>query len=320
MPRTRSRRTSREAAATPDEVVVSGELVAPVSPEVELCYETFGDPGEEALLLVMGLGGHMTWWNAELCRMLARAGFYVIRYDNRDVGRSSSGTGRVTRPLLVRAFLGLPVQAPYGIDDLAHDAFGLLDHLGIASAHVAGVSMGGMIAQAMAIEQPERVRSLVSIMSTTGRRTVGWQDPRLVPVLLAGRGADKQSYVDGARKVGSIIGSPGYPEAEEDSRARAEETFDRGVDPAGTLRQMLAVLTQPDRGPALGSLTMPAAVVHGMDDRMVHPSGGRATARAIPGANLTLIPGMGHDLPVELHETFVEVIRRTADKAAPRSP
>ncbi|MCW2786479.1 MAG: alpha/beta hydrolase [Marmoricola sp.] len=313
MPRIRSRRT---ASTTPLEVAVSSELSAPVSPGVELCYQTYGDPDAEPLLLVMGLGGPMTWWDPELCRLLARQGFYVIRYDNRDTGRSSEGKGRVTQPMLVRAALGRKVKAPYAITDLAADAFGLLDHLGIASAHVTGVSMGGMIAQSMAIAQPSRVRSLVSIMSTTGRRTVGWQDPRIIPVLLAPRGATKDAYVTTAARVGALIGSPAYPEGEAASLARAEETFDRGVNPAGVQRQMLAILTQPDRGQALHALRMPAAVIHGMDDRMVHPSGGRATARAIPGANLLLIPGMGHDLPVALHETFADTIRRTADKVS----
>ncbi|MCW2856817.1 MAG: alpha/beta hydrolase [Marmoricola sp.] len=318
MPRIRSRRNSPDAAGE-SEIVVSGELYAPVSPGVELCYQTFGDPAAEPLLLVMGLGGPMTWWDPALCTLLARQGFFVIRYDNRDTGRSSRGTGRVTRRMLVQAFLGRTAfnartKAPYAITDLATDAFGLLDHLGISSAHVTGVSMGGMIAQSMAIAEPARVRSLVSIMSTTGRRTVGWQDPRLIPVLLAPRGTTKEAYIEGARKVSALIGSPGYPEARESADARASETYDRGVSAAGNLRQMLAVLTQPDRGRALHSLRMPAAVVHGMEDRMVHPSGGRATAQAIPGANLLLIPGMGHDLPVELHETFAETIRRTADK------
>ena len=314
MPRIRSRRQTEQ---TEVEVVVSGELYAPVSPDVELCYQTFGDPDDEPLLLVMGLGGPMTWWDPALCTLLARQGFYVIRYDNRDVGRSSQGTGVVTRPMIIRAGLGRKVKAPYSVADLAEDAFGLLDHLGISSAHVAGVSMGGMIAQSMAIAQGRysgRVRSLVSIMSTTGRRTVGWQDPRLIPAMLAPRGTDKETYVASARTVGRLIGSPGYPESESSARARAEETYDRGLNPAGVLRQMLAVLTQPDRGRALQSLRIPAAVIHGMDDRLVHPSGGRATAQAIPGANLLLIPGMGHDLPVELHETFADVIRRTADK------
>jgi len=262
----------------------------------------------------MGLNGPMTWWDSDLCRLLARNGFYVIRFDNRDTGRSSRGTGRVTRPMLVQAFLGRKVKAPYALTDLAGDAFGLLDHLGIDSAHVTGVSMGGMVAQTMAIARPGRVRSLVSIMSSTGRRTVGWQDPRLFPVLLAPRGTTLEEYVRAGRRIGLLIGSPGYPESEESARARAELTFERGITAAGSLRQMLAVLTQPDRGRALHALSMPAAVIHGMEDRMVHPSGGRATAQAIPGANLLLIPGMGHDLPVELFDTFAEVIRRTADR------
>ncbi|MET3961051.1 pimeloyl-ACP methyl ester carboxylesterase [Marmoricola sp. OAE513] len=313
MPRIRSRRAAETA---PAEIVVSRTMSAPVSARIELCYQTYGDPADEPLLLVMGLGGPMTWWDPELCTLLARQGFYVIRYDNRDTGKSTRVPGRVTKPMIIQAGLGRKVKAPYALTDLAADAFGLLDHLGICSAHVTGVSMGGMIAQTMAIAQPSRVRSLVSIMSTTGRRTVGWQDPRLVPVMLASRGADRESYVLASRKVGQLIGSPGYPESEESSRARAEETFDRGLNPEGVARQMLAVLTQPDRGKALHALRMPAAVIHGMDDRLVHPSGGRATAQAIPGAHLLLIPGMGHDLPVELHETFAEVIRRTADRAA----
>ena len=312
MPRIRSRRRTLPAEA---EVVVSGELFAPVSSGVELCYQTFGDPEDEPLLLVMGLGGPMTWWDPELCTLLARQGFYVVRYDNRDTGRSSRGKERITRPMLVQAFLGRKVRAPYSLHDMAADAFGLLEHLGLEQAHVTGVSMGGMIAQTMAIAEPARVRSLVSIMSSTGRRTVGWQDPRLVPTMLAPRGTDRETYVAASRKVGQLIGSPGYPEAEGPARARAEETFDRGLNPAGVMRQMLAVLTQPDRSKALQALRIPTTVIHGMEDRLVHSTGGRATAQAIPGAQLLLIPGMGHDLPVELHETFAETIRRTADKS-----
>src|SRR3954464_13876105 len=166
MPRTRSRRTSAPVEAP--EVAVSAELRAPVSPGVELCYQTFGDPSDEPLLLVMGLGGPMTWWDPALCRLLAGSGFYVIRYDNRDTGHSSRGTGRVTRAMLVQAFFGRPVKTPYSLSDMAADGIGLLDHLGIASAHVFGVVVGSMIAQTMAVEHPDRVRSLVSMMSTTG--------------------------------------------------------------------------------------------------------------------------------------------------------
>ena len=293
----------------------SAELVAPVGTVVELCYQTFGDPAAEPLLLVMGLGGPMTWWDAELCRMLAGTGFYVIRYDNRDTGRSSRGSGRVTRSMLVQAFLGRPVRPPYTLADLAHDGLGLLDHLGIASAHVVGVSMGGMIAQTIAIEAPDRVRSLVSIMSTTGRRTVGWLDPRLLPMMLGRRGSTLEDYLEASVIGAAAIGSPAYREDEEAARARALVTWQRGLNPAGVMRHMMAVLTQPNRGRALRSLRIPATVIHGMQDRMVHVSGGRATAQAIPNAQLLLIPGMGHDLPPALFETFRDAIRRTADRA-----
>jgi pimeloyl-ACP methyl ester carboxylesterase len=300
--------------APSDAVAVSDELFAPVGQGIELCYQTFGDPDDDPLLLVMGLGGPMNWWDTELCVLLAEHGFYVVRYDNRDTGRSSRGTGRVTRGMLVSAFAGRRVKVPYSLSDLAGDAFGLLDHLGLDSAHVVGVSMGGMIAQTMAIEQPARVRSLTSVMSTTGRRTVGWQHPSLFPNLLAKRGS-RQAYLDSTVVVWNRIGSPAYPQTEEKIRARADETWERGISGSGVLRHMLAVITQPNRGPRLRALRMPALVVHGLADKMVHVSGGRATAAAIPGAELLLIDGMGHDLPPALFETFVSAIRRTADRA-----
>ncbi|WP_193608835.1 alpha/beta fold hydrolase [Nocardioides lijunqiniae] len=301
--------------STPD-VVVSEELFAPVGQGVELCYQTFGDPDDEPLLLVMGLGGPMTWWDPQLCRLLASRGFYVVRYDNRDTGRSSRVGTRVGRTALVRAFAGGRTRPPYTLDDLAEDAFGLLDHLGLESAHVVGVSMGGMIVQTMAINQPKRVRSLTSIMSTTGKRTVGWQHPSLLPSLLANRAAGREAYVKASAALWKLIGSPGFPQSDEQVAARAEETYDRGVTPEGVLRQMLAILHQPNRSARLRSVKVPALVVHGLADKMVHVSGGRATAAAIPGAELLLIEGMGHDMPEPLFETFAAGIRRTADRAA----
>jgi pimeloyl-ACP methyl ester carboxylesterase len=298
-------------------VVVSEELFAPVGGDVELCYQTFGTPDGVPLLLVMGLGGPMTWWETELCELLVDRGFHVIRFDNRDCGRSTKLTDRVTTTALVRAFAGRRVRPPYTLADMADDAFGLLDHLGLESAHVCGVSMGGMIAQTMAIAHPERVRSLTSIMSTTGKRTVGWQHPSLLPNLLGGA-AGREGYIQASVKTWKLIGSPAYPETEERIRADAAETYDRGVSRGGTLRQMMAILTQPNRAPRLRALTMPALVVHGLADKMVHVSGGRATAAAITGAELLLIDGMGHDLPPALHETFADGVRRTADRARPR--
>lgn len=294
-------------------VTASQELFAPVGREVELCYQTFGSPDDEPLLLVMGLGGPMTWWDPDLCRMLAERGFYVIRFDNRDCGRSSRGQARVTRATLVRAFAGQRVRAPYTLTDLAEDAFGLLDHLGLDSAHVCGVSMGGMIAQTMAIAHPQRVRSLTSIMSTTGKRTVGWQHPSLLPNLL-GQRAGRESYIEMTVRTWKLIGSPGYPNTDDRVRERAGETYDRGVTAGGTLRQMVAILSQPNRSSRLHALKMPTLVVHGLADKMVHVSGGRATAAAIPGAELLLIDGMGHDLPPALFETFADGIRRTASR------
>jgi pimeloyl-ACP methyl ester carboxylesterase len=297
------------------DVAVSGELFAPGAPGVEICYQTFGSPDGDPLLLVMGLGGPMTWWDPALCRMLAERGFYVIRFDNRDTGRSTKVPGRVTRSMLVRAFAGRRVRAAYGLRDLAADAFALLDHLGLEAAHLVGVSMGGMIVQTMAIERPQRVLSLTSIMSTTGKRSVGWQHPRLLPTLVARRGRGRTAYAQGSAAIWALIGSPLYPNDPESVLAKAHETFDRGYSAGGVLRQMMAVTTQENRSAQLRAVRVPALVVHGTEDKMVHVSGGRATAAAIPGAELLLVDGMGHDLPPALFETFADAIRRTADRA-----
>ena len=302
------------AAAVQTSVPVSEELFAPVGRGIELCYQTFGDPDGEPLLLVMGLGGPMNWWDPDLCAALARVGFYVVRYDNRDTGRSTVLDTVVGRSTLVRAFAGGRVRAPYGIGDLADDAFGLMDHLGLESAHVVGVSMGGMIVQTMAISRPSRVRSMTSIMSTLGKRTVGWQHPKLLPMLIAPRGPGRAAYAETSARMWQFIGSPGYPTDTAVQRARAEETFDRGFSASGVMRQMLAILNQPNRSRALRSLRMPVCVIHGDSDAMVHVSGGRATAAAIPGAELLIVKGMGHDLPAQLWPTFVDAIRRTANR------
>jgi pimeloyl-ACP methyl ester carboxylesterase len=266
------------------------------------------------LLLVMGLGGPMTWWDPEFCQMLADRGFFVIRYDNRDTGRSTKVSGRINRRKIAASFAGLKPQTPYTMQDLADDGFLLLDHLELDAAHVVGISMGGMIVQTMALSQPKRILSLTSIMSTTGRRTVGWQDPSLLPLMIASRHS-REDYIETSAKLWRLIGSPLYPDTTETIRERAAETWDRGVSRAGVMRQMGAILTQPDRSRALRSLRVPALVIHGMHDKMVHVSGGRATSSAIPGSELLLVPGMGHDVPSQLHETFVDAIRRVADRA-----
>ena len=293
----------------------SGELFAPVSPGIELCYQTWGSPSDEPMLLVMGLSSPLTWWDPELCSMLARHGYYVITLDNRDVGRSTKMRERVTRRMLVRALAGRRVRPPYTLVDMAQDALGLLDHLDVESAHVVGVSMGGMIAQSLAIEAPARVRSLTSIMSTTGKRTVGWIDPRLMPILLRPLRPGLESYERTSLTIWRMIGSPGYPRTDERTLEIARATYARGISPTGSLRQMMAILTQPNRSPRLHSLRMPTLVIHGLADRMVHVSGGRATAAAVPGAELLLIDGMGHDLSPELYDTFVDAITRVAARA-----
>lgn len=300
---------------SPSDVAVSDELRAPVSTDVELCYQTYGDPGDDPLLLVMGLSAPMTWWNDRLCRMLAADGFYVVRFDNRDTGRSGRAPGRVTRPDLVQAFLGLPGKPPYQLSTMADDAVGLLDHLDIDKAHVVGASMGGMIVQTLVVEHPDRVASMVSIMSTTGRRTVGWLHPAVLARMLVAPAQDRDAYIQRSLMMGRLIGSPAYPDDPDEVTTRAGETFDRGISPSGAFRQMAAILRQPDRTRALHAVRVPTAVIHGTADKMVHISGGRATAAAIPGAELVVIDGMGHDLPSELYSTYVEVIRRTADRA-----
>jgi pimeloyl-ACP methyl ester carboxylesterase len=225
----------------------------------------------------------------------------------------------VTRAQLAAAFLGRRVAAPYSLADLANDGIGLLDHLGIDQAHVVGVSMGGMIAQTMAIDHPHRLRSVTSIMSTTGSRRVGWQDPRLLPRLLARRQTEREAYVATSAAFWAYIGSPGFPEADDHLRAKAGLTWDRGISASGIMRQMLAVVTQPDRTAELGRLTMPFLVIHGRQDKMVHPSGGRATARAVPGARLLEIDGMGHNLPPQLWPRIVSAVREVADQASSRA-
>jgi pimeloyl-ACP methyl ester carboxylesterase len=294
--------------------VVSQEQLARVADTIEICYQTFGSPEAEPLLLVMGLGGPMTWWDERLCRMLADEGFFVIRFDNRDCGRSTRVDGRSTLPRLVKAFLGLKVRAPYTLEDMAADAFGLLDQLGLASAHVWGVSMGGMIAQTMAVARPERVLSLTSMMSTTGARSVGFQHPSLLPAFLS-RGVGRDAYVEGSVRMWRLIGSPGYRSTEDDVRRRAAETYERGVSPEATARQMLAILTQRNRTRDLARVSVPTLVIHGLADRMVHVSGGRATSLAIPRSELLLIDGLGHDIPERLWPTLVRAVRRNADRA-----
>lgn len=294
----------------------SGEQFAHLPSGIDLCYETFGDSDDPPLLLVMGLGGPMGWWDVEFCERLVARGFFVIRYDNRDTGRSTKlRQHRVSRGDIVKAAVGL-AKAPYSMADLADDAFGLLDHLGIDSAHVVGVSMGGMIVQTMAIAHPERVRSLTSIMSTTGKRTVGYQSLKVLPGLFGRAGHTRDEYVARSLRGTKMIASPDFPTEDDFATRRAYETYDRGWSASGVTRQLMAILTQPDRTADLGALDVPTTVIHGLKDPLVHRSGGRATAAAIKGAEHLEIAGMAHDLPVQLYDTIIDAVVRTTQRAS----
>lgn len=281
---------------------------------LQLCYQEMGDPDGEPLLLVMGLATQMIAWQEEFCAMLAQRGYRVVRFDNRDIGRSSRvDSAGVPGKLAMLVGSGKP---PYLLRDMATDTFGLMDHLGIESAHLVGASMGGMIVQTAAIEQPERVRSLTSIMSTTGSRRVGHPSYRTFGLMLGKPPREREAAIERVIKTFKTIGSPGYPFEEGRVREIAGQSFDRGHSEAGIARQLHAITASGDRTPGLRELDLPALVIHGRNDILVNPSGGRATAKAIPGARLRMIDGMGHDLPRALWPTFVEEIAANAARAA----
>jgi pimeloyl-ACP methyl ester carboxylesterase len=288
----------------------SGEQFARVG-AIKLCYETFGDDSAPPVLLVMGLAAQMINWHDELCEQIAARGFHVIRFDNRDVGRStilSEAPIPTRRQLLLRDKRG----ASYSLDEMAGDAVGLLDELGVDSAHVVGASMGGMISQLIALNHRERVRSLVSIMSTTGNRRVGRPAPRMIAMLLRRPARDRAGYIEDFVRTFTAIGSRTNPPDPADLRELAGRAFDRGYHPAGTARQLAAINVAPDRTPRLRELDLPTTVIHGTEDRLVAPSGGRATAAAIPHARLLLLDGMGHDLPRALWPQFLDAIATNA--------
>jgi pimeloyl-ACP methyl ester carboxylesterase len=283
--------------------------------DVELCYEPFGDPDRPTVLLVMGLGTQMIAWHADFCGELADRGFYVIRYDNRDVGRSTHLSDRPTPR--VRELMTRRIRRPaYLLKDMAADGIGLLEELGIESAHVVGASMGGMIAQTMAAEHPDRVRSLVSIMSSTGSRWSGQPAPRILPVFLQKPASGKEAYVERIVKLFALVGSPGFERDDDELRELASTSWDRGVDPAGLNRQLGAIIASGHRGEDLKRIRVPTLVIHGKSDRLIRPSGGRATSRAIPGARIDLIDGMGHDLPRGVWPRILDGIEQNAARAA----
>jgi len=291
---------------------------APVG-DLEIAYETFGDSGDPPLLLVMGLATQMLGWDERFCTLLADHGFLVIRFDNRDIGLSTHFADAGVPD--VGALLGGSANAaapPYTLVDMARDTDGLLDALGLESAHVVGASMGGMIAQQLAIGHRRRVRSLTSIMSTPSRE-VGQARPEAMAALFLPPPADSDQAVERSHQVYRVIGSPGYPLDEPRLAEVARRSFARGHDPAGVARQFSAIVVSPDRTPGLRELDVPTLVIHGEDDPLVQVDGGRATADAVPGSRLVVIPGMGHNLPEPLWPRLVEEIVTHA-RSAERTP
>ena len=269
----------------------AGEQFARVG-EIELCYESFGARDAPPILLVMGLGSQMVMWDDEFCQALAGHGFRVVRFDNRDIGRSTIlRTLRV--PTRSQLLLRDSRAAAYTLEDMAADAAGLLGVLEIDAAHVVGASMGGMIAQLLAINHRERVLSLVSIMSTTGNRRVGLPHPRMVPRLLRRPSRDRDGYIADFLETFQTIGSKRYPPDRERLRKLAARCYERGYHPAGAARQLGAIVTATDRTPSLRKLDVRTVVIHGGADPLVMASGGRATAKAIPGAELAVPEGHG---------------------------
>lgn len=267
---------------------------------IEIEYETFGNPGDSPLLLIIGLGAQMIHWDSDLCQDLAERGYYVIRFDNRDVGLSTkfeeAGAPDLME-ILGKLMQGEKIRPPYTLNDMADDAVGLLDVLGIQKAHVCGMSMGGMIAQTITIRHPSRVLSLISIYSRTGNPAISPPSPEVFGLLITPPPEEREACIEHMLGVFKTIAGPGFPVDEQWTRKIMAESYDRCFYPQGMARQLVAILTQENRVPALAKVAAPTLVVHGTSDPLVPVEGGKDTAEAIPGAQLMLIEGMGHDLP-----------------------
>lgn len=284
---------------------------------ISIEYEAYGDPKNPPLLLVMGLGAQLTLWPMELVDALVARGYYVIRHDNRDIGLSEkfghAGVPNFRRVALMR-MLGLRARLPYRLTDMADDAAALLGALGIEKAHVVGASMGGMIVQLMAIHHPDRLLSMTSIMSTTGNPRLPRPKPEAMNALLnrAPANATLEDVIPIGIRVARAIGSPAYPTPEERLRERITRDFNRSFYPEGAARQISAIMDDGDRRKRLKQVRVPSLVIHGSDDPLVPVEGGRDTAAHIPGARLLELPGMGHDLPLELVETIADALAEHA--------
>jgi pimeloyl-ACP methyl ester carboxylesterase len=281
--------------------------------DVEIAYERFGDAADPPVVLVMGIGTQMLGWPDEFCAALADRGQHVVRFDNRDIGLSTHLHD--ARPAdVMAAFGGDTSSASYTLSDMARDTVGLLDALELDGAHVVGASMGGMIAQTVAIEHPQRVRSLTSIMSTTGDPGVGEATQEALAALLAPPANGLDEAMDRTVAAYKVIGSPRYETDEAALREQARRSYERSYDPAGVARQLLAILASGDRTERLRTLGVPTLVIHGTDDPLVGISGGRATAATVPGAELLELEGMGHDLPRPLWPEITGRIARLVER------
>ncbi len=291
-----------------------------VTAPLHIEYESLGDPSQPAIMLIMGLGMQLTGWPDDFCHGLVARGYRVVRFDNRDCGLSARAPGKKRANLLLAmaaAALGLPVRTPYTLEDMAGDAVGLMDRLGIGRAHIVGVSMGGMIAQVLAARFPQRVLSLTSIMSSSGNRRVSRPSKPARKVLLR-RPADPkdtESVIDHLVEMFGVIGSPGYPSSREELRQRVGHSVRRAYEPAGTARQLLAIIASGDRRKLLRTISAPTLVIHGASDPLVPLAAGRDTATQIPGASLLVIDGMGHDLPDALLPHLVQAIADHCDRS-----
>ncbi len=286
------------------------------SGEVDIHYEDMGDPADPAVLLIMGLGAQMIFWRAEFCQRMIDQGLRVIRFDNRDVGLSGKlpehHSGAPLLPRMARSFLGMASPAAYTLEDMADDAAALLDHLGVDRAHVVGASMGGMIAQVFAARHRARTRALGVIFSSNNQSALPPPGPQqLLAVLSKPSGTGRDAIIDNAVRVTKIIGSPGFPRPDDAIRAEAVEVYDRSYYPAGVGRQFAAILGSGSLRRYNRQTTAPTVVIHGKADKLMRPSGGRAIARAIPGARLVLFDGMGHELPEPLWDDIVGELQAT---------
>jgi pimeloyl-ACP methyl ester carboxylesterase len=286
---------------------------------IDLCYEIFGDPAAEPLILIMGLGAQMIQWDDDFCRQLAARGFRVIRFDNRDIGKSSHLTGgkRLTAMEIFKLrFLKIPIQAPYTLRDMAEDTVSLLDVLGIKSAHVVGVSMGGMIAQEIALSFPHRLRSLTSIMSTTGNPRLPQPTREAMAILMAPPPTSREEFLQRFIKTWKVLRVGSFPQDDALDLARGERTFERGINPAGSARQLRAILASGSRKERLHAVKAPTLVIHGTVDPLVRPAAGKDTAASIPGAKLLMIEGLGHALPIPFWPQIIDAIDRHAHGAS----